>query len=148
MKSVILTPRVRAPKGFFFKIRRYEFGNKDWLITLYDSINPSNYIGSIQLERLSDNKYITHSSLNEAYRGKGLGTLMYAKAIQFCMDKGFKVSSSNSPSYYAQRVWESKSIRKFFLIKKRRSDKYGNYSWFAYNKLNMNKENNNVKTRR
>lgn len=42
---------------------------------------------------------------------------MYAKAIQFALQNGWKVRSSECPSDDAKRVWKGKTLRKYFSIK-------------------------------
>jgi GNAT superfamily N-acetyltransferase len=137
---------VRAPKGFHFGVTvdRYSYSNGDYkrkrqpclvTIELYknDDTMP---IGGIELERDGRNRYITHSSLVDEYRKQGLGTLMYAKAIKWCHDHGYRVGSSSGPSDMAQRVWNGKGLRKYFRIRKYKNREYGrsNYVYSAHPK--------------
>lgn len=50
---------------------------------------------------------------------------MYAKAIQWGLDHGFKMRSSGNPSVYAQQVWNGSSLRRFFSIRKNPDYVYG-----------------------
>lgn len=111
--------RVMAPKGFKFRmIPPEKDGARYAYCRLYDKSHPGTYVGQITLEPYPKNKYITHSRLDSIYHGKGLGAVLYARAIQWCLDNGYKVGSSYSPSYLAQRVWTGSSLRRFFSIKK------------------------------
>lgn len=97
---------------------------------------PGNHIGSIQLDggdnfkydsctgeyslikNIKKPTYRTHSTLSEAYHGKGIGILMYAKAIQLALKLGFTVKSSGQSSSKAKRVWSSKGLRRFYRVRK------------------------------
>lgn len=130
---------IRAPKGFKFEISitGNRFGEqKDILISLIDLKSKSN-VGHISLEsqNKSSNSFATHSYLREEYHGKGLGAKLYAKAIQYCLARGYKVRSSGYSSLMAERVWRSKTIRKYYRIKSKRCKKYGDTTWYAYAKL-------------
>lgn len=78
----------------------------------YDSIGTVNAVPADRIR----GKYETHSFLFPKFRKKGLGTLMYAKAISLLLSKGYKIQSSEFPSGAAQRVWKSKSLKKYFDI--------------------------------
>lgn len=117
MKKAI--PNLRAPKGFHFNVFR----------TRYDSIrvqllrvSDGREIGSIDLEKVYpryDNfRLETHSDLSSEFHNKGLGTLLYAKAIQWALKNGYKVMSSGTTSWMAKRVWEGKGIRKYYNIRR------------------------------
>lgn len=130
---------IRAPRGFHFKIshcRDYFYNGRlykgEHFISLYNSIS-NRKIGSICLEPYGTKTFCTHSSLDVEYRGQGLGALMYARAIQWCLDNGYKVRSSGSSSNDAERVWRSKSIRKNFSLRERISP-YGHPTWYVLNK--------------
>lgn len=150
MKEKIITaPKIKAPRGYKFRITRdrgqYAEDDKwDYVhVTLLNS--KTNYeVGHIELEK-DDNKWVTHSELNEDLRGQGIGIILYAKAIQYCHRKGWKVSSSGQSSDMAKRLWASKRLRKLFKIIKRSSkNRYWDYSiddwiitpgeptWYAY----------------
>ena len=118
-------PKIKAPKGYKFKVSKYYRGVIIYL--LHGDYN----IGSIRLSlsHMYDNTFYTHSYLDHCYRGKGLGTLMYARAIQWALEHGKKVQSSYTPSVYARRVWNSQGLRKYFRIIK------GKSAWFAHPKL-------------
>lgn len=135
--------KVKAPKGFRFFIVGKP-GDENICVNLYkiSDLNKKDktFIGRINLEKNYGKSYSTHSSLIEAYRNKGLGTLMYARAVQFCLENGLKVRSSGGSSEMAQRVWRGKSIRKHFKIMTRRyKDSSGQYypnydTFYAYSK--------------
>jgi GNAT superfamily N-acetyltransferase len=75
----------------------------------------------------------THSWLNCEYRNKGFGALLYAKAIQWGLSRGYRVRSSDGPSSDACRVWEGKKIRKYHRIRTfTRAD--GGVHFLAYQK--------------
>jgi GNAT superfamily N-acetyltransferase len=132
------TPTVRAPKGFFFKIEKEPYYKYSYnprvlpkklnrpgnvYVKLYDrnhQYNDRYHIGYIQLEVNNSKWYVTHSYLDLEYRSKGLGTLLYARAIKWCFDNGYKCRSSYSSSWLAKNVWEGQHIKKFFHIKKRK----------------------------
>ena len=113
--------RVRAPKGYRFEIIPPETKGYYAYVKLYKK-GVHHPIGRISLEPHSNDKYVTHSTLDEPYHGKGLGALMYARAIQWCLDNGYKVSSSSSPSSLAQRVWGGSSLRRYFSIRRAGND--------------------------
>lgn len=130
---------IRAPRGFHFKIshrRDYNFDgrryNGEHYIQLYNSIS-NRKIGSIFLEPYGTKTFCTHSNLDIEYRGQGLGAIMYARAIQWCLDNGYKVRSSGSSSEDAERVWGGKSIRRNFFLRRRLSP-YGRATWYVLNK--------------
>lgn len=144
------TKRVRAPKGYYFQItptkdvpctcaecskfkKKHDATPYSVRINLMDS-KTDKYCGHVNLVKQRTGYYKTHSSLNEMLRGKGIGAIMYAKAIQYCHDNGYKVSSSGNSSGDAQRVWAGKKIRAYFQVRKR-STNYGSPIWFAYSKV-------------
>ena len=90
------------------KRRRYNYGHTP------------NAIGRVILERTSDGRYQTHSSLEPKYRGKGLGALTYAAAIDFALTHGYHVRCSYNRSDSAAKVWSGRTLRQFFRIKSRR----------------------------
>ncbi len=159
-----MIPNIRAPKGFRFKVTSeiYDYNDnlscgcccreccqcpkskKDKPILSY-KINlyaGHNYIGDVDLvpSEYNKNEYLTHSYLNADYRNKRLGTLMYAKAIQWCLKRNKRVRSSGESSEDAQRLWKSKSLRKYFYIRKTFDSKYDRECgddlaiWRAYEK--------------
>lgn len=115
--------RVRAPKGYYFEIDEPQFAGCYAYVKLYKK-GTDRYIGKLSLEPWGAKSYCTHSMLDDAYHGKGLGAIMYAKAIQWCLDNGYKVSSSASPSNMAQRVWGGSSLRRYFSIRKTKESSY------------------------
>jgi GNAT superfamily N-acetyltransferase len=133
MKKKTLTPKVRAPNGFHFKVKPNTADCSYVRIFLYSNVEEMP-IGSIDLEKAYRRRaYYTHSRLSERFRGMKLGALMYAKAIQWALEHGFSVRSSGGTSDLAQRVWKGQTIRKFFTIREKKT-KWDNYIWYAYNK--------------
>ncbi len=137
--------KIRAPKGFRFQIVDTYNGYE---IRLYDQKRKDKdwHIGRVSilkdyLPNQATDVYRTHSNLNEPYRDKKLGVRMYARAIQFALEKGFKIKSSGTSSDDARRVWNSKSLRKYFRIKHIKNKNYTNTTygdrydtWVAYQK--------------
>lgn len=115
--------RVRAPKGYSFKVVPPDYAGGYTYVRLFKKGVPY-HIGQISLENYGANTFATHSRLEDAYHGKGLGAIMYAKAIQWCLDNGYKVRSSGSPSEYAQRVWGGSSLRRYFSIRQIQNGSY------------------------
>ena len=136
------TDQIRLPKGFRFEIRR-ELGcsclSCRGIITyVVKLLNGKTEAGTVKLRRARFTSKVksfeTHSYLADEYRGKKLGALMYAKAVQWCLRRGYRVSSSTSPSAFAQRVWNGKTIRKYCRIIKRPSG-LGTTQYHCYAKL-------------
>lgn len=141
-KEVKPIPRIIPPRGYHFKIemqgikkdkkkRRYRLScgccwsddcyndnNKYIKITLLNSRN--RYCGHVSLESDWVNSKVleTHSFLAKGLRNKGIGSKLYAKAIQVGLKNGLKVRSSGCSSPDAIRMWEGKTIRKYFSIRK------------------------------
>jgi GNAT superfamily N-acetyltransferase len=112
---------IRAPKGFNVRYHIYTYNKEIESVycELYDITKSSWHdIGRVVLERGIGKVFETHSDLEDKYRGKGLGTLLYSKAIAWALNNGFKVKSSGDSSDMAQRVWEGKGLRKHFNIRK------------------------------
>jgi GNAT superfamily N-acetyltransferase len=121
-------------KRFHFRI--YKRCLQIVTVSLYDiKGKPNKKIGYIDLYRDYPKSYTTHSFLDDRYHGKGLGVLMYARAIQWCLDNGFQVKSSGNSSLKARRVWKSKSLRELFNIKTHKSTMGSEFdTWHAYTK--------------
>ena len=124
-------PKIRAPKGFTFRVKRVS--DRLTTVSLTRTMS-SNEIGHVNLIRVREGYYETHSDLNDEFHGKGLGALMYARAIQHALEKGWRVQSSGSSSSDAQRVWRGKTIRKYFSIKLKKGDDPYYDKWYAYAK--------------
>ena len=136
---------IKFPKGFRVKIKT---DIRDKMVELisdkyYPSqpgfepeVKPPFCYGYIELVCVGDNTYETHSYLDEQFRGKGFGTLLYAKAIQWCHRNGYKIRSSGNTSKEAKRVWKSKTIRSYFRIRKLKKRLWGvpHTVWYAYPK--------------
>ena len=134
MKKKTLRPR--CPKGFTCKY--YPYINSHNTVSSVDvflfhtKVSRSNPIGEIRLALAypikKSNGFETHSDLNIEYHRQGLGTLLYAKAIQWCHDHGYRVGSSSCPSSLASQVWIGNGLKKYFNIRK------VNQRWMAYPK--------------
>lgn len=132
MLKIKRTKPIRLPKGFRFEIEEPIFCNDEYDCSCLDGeillYHHKELIGSVELD-LSNNHYknsrkaVTHSWLERNYHGQGLGVLMYAKAIKYCMQKGYKIQSSGYSSEDAARVWKSKSLRQYFNIRSKIEDK-------------------------
>lgn len=157
MRSVVRNPNL--PKGFFFKVRKEcneyygcdcpdcrksndGYGGYTMEVELFslDYQDAKVPIGGITLQKNGKTKkgtqiWETHSHLSSNYWNKKLGAKMYVRAIKWCLDRGYKVQSSDSTSELAQRVWNGKTIRKYVRIIKRKHAN-GGYSsiWHAYAK--------------
>ena len=143
MKKV---PAIGLPRGYKFLIIEGQFDeyyngvrghlNNDVEVRL---LHGKKCIGRIDLQcdggrRLKKRIYTTHSFLSTKYRNKGLGARMYAKAIAWCLARGYKVQSYYSPSTKAQRVWKGKYLAsKFTITPKKKRYWYGSseFTWTA-----------------
>lgn len=120
--------RIRAPKGFYFNIVESTYNVYVELRLLKNRRK----IGRVNLVKDDSKSYETHSSLDAAYHGRGLGALMYARAIQWCLTNGYRVKSSGASSESAQRVWRGKTLRKHFRIRTKRNIPDPSYDkWYA-----------------
>lgn len=128
-------PKIFAPKGFQFKISIEKEDNKVISVRIFlfknNVIIPAGYV---ELEKYRDS-FMPHPYLEPKYRKQGLGILLYAKAIQWCLSNGCKVQSTGYTSRKAQRVWNSKRLNKLFLIKKKVYKKDNMTVWYAYSKV-------------
>lgn len=80
----------------------------------------SDWNDSLTFEEVSKLRQLqTHSYLGEKHRGKGLGALMYAYAINYALERGYSIRCSYNRSDCARNVWAGKTIRQFFRIKSR-----------------------------
>ena len=133
-----LSIKVRAPAGHYFRCTTGKYG--DIYIRLYKKFKSCDRsIGLVRLVSMGGKKYATHSNLARKYHHKGLGTLIYSKAIEWCLQRGFRCQSSGYSSEDAQRVWKGKGIRKFFTIKQKQTESgtWANpeyQTWTAYEK--------------
>lgn len=146
-------PKIKLPKGYYFNIHDPRNGDNYVIIYLHNRNlvkkgQPENKahccfggtrIGHVSLapelkyRKTKTRFYRTHSSLDYAYHGKGLGTMLYAKAIQWALGKGYRVSSSGSSSALARQMWSGKSIRKYCkVVGKHKADGYP--IWYCYSK--------------
>lgn len=72
----------------------------------------------IALDDLHKNIGFTHSYLQKKYRRQGLGLYMYSLAADIAESYGIKLYSSGQSSEDALRVWNSKSLRKKYNVRK------------------------------
>jgi hypothetical protein len=130
--------RVRAPNGFHFKFRFEQYKNKihNVYCELYQTSSDLYAIGQVELVEYGKKSFATHSNLNQQFWNQGLGTLMYAKAIAWALNHGYKVRSSGGSSEMAKRTWSGKRLHALFDIRK--VNKRYSYStaetWYAYPK--------------
>lgn len=148
---MIRIPKIKAPEGFKFFIQHFDGRETVYLYLLKKDADTkldrygylinmkwSDQIGRITLEKASRDTYRTHSRLDEEYWGKGYGTLMYARAIQWGLEHDYKITSSGSSSEKAKNVWKGNGIRKYFRIHSRMIEYHkGVYKprWYAYPKV-------------
>ncbi len=152
MKKV---PAIGLPRGYKFEIIEGQFdeysnGTHGYLDNQVDVrlYHGKKCIGRIDLEcesgrRAKIKSYVTHSFLSPKYRNKGLGARMYAKAIAWCLARGYKVQSYYSPSAKAQRVWMGKYLAsKFCITNKKKPYWYGGseFQWSASLKNKLRKK--------
>lgn len=117
-KNVI--KKVRAPKGFRLTVAKncYDY----WQVNLFKvDKSQRTLIGTIELQRDYGRTFSTHSNLEPEFHGRGLGTIMYAKAIEWCLLRGYRCKSYGWPSAEAKRVWRGQGLRKYFDIKERQT---------------------------
>lgn len=133
-----LSVKVKAPPKHYFKCSVGTYG--DVFIKLYKRFkNSDRKISHIRLVSMGDKKFATHSNLDYRYHNKGLGALMYSKAIEWCLKRGYQCQSSGYSSEDAKRVWTGRTIRKYFTIKQKQTETgvWANPEyqiWFAYEK--------------
>lgn len=125
-----MATKVKAPRGFSFKIRK--MGSSIFVALHKNGVKE--VIGRVTLAKVAPKVYETHSWLHLDYRNKGFGTLIYARAIQWGFDNDSRVRSSGRSSGDAQRVWNGKGIRKYCSLRKRIVKVYGEErpKWYAY----------------
>jgi len=115
--------KIKFPDKYKFTTKRVYSRFGDIIFCKLLLAKSNQVIGRVTLE-LDCQSYRTHSRLDKTYRGKGLGVLMYAAAIQYALDRGHKVRSSGYTSANAQRVWRSKRLRQYFKIRFVRHPQY------------------------
>lgn len=99
---------LRAPKGFGIEVENEGYGDEQGpfevhLVRKFKTV-PNRRIGSVSLEFADYRRKTleTHSHLQGRYRGKHLGSFMYASAIKYALDHGFKIHSSGMSSGVAR----------------------------------------------
>lgn len=125
--------KTRAPRGFYFDIvpeyrKHWSTGKRilDEVEVKLRRTTNDHKVGSVRLvanysyrKPWAQPKLETHSHLAYKYHGKGWGTRLYCRAIQWALENGYKVQSSGASSDMALRVWRGATIRKKFRIRVR-----------------------------
>ncbi len=63
-------------------------------------------------------KFETHSGIDAPeLKGLGLGLFMYSTAADWCTKNGLYLYSSCAPSREAKRLWNSRTLRKKYIVK-------------------------------
>lgn len=124
------TRMIKCPKGYHFVVtaprptRSIAYNSNSlptsevrsiW-IELYNS-KTKEKIGYVDLVLTKYNFWETHSTLDDEEQGKGLGVLMYAKAIDVGLKNELVVKSSTAPSDDAKRTWKSRRLNALYEIK-------------------------------
>ena len=94
------------------------WGNKHIVFYRVSNTGALRAIGHVDLDDCG-NKYITHSYLDHKWHSRGIGTWMYTTAIRVGLRNGKAVCSSRMASSMAQRVWTSRTLRKYFVVRSR-----------------------------
>lgn len=123
------TKPIRCPKGYRFKITHRMYRSSGYIssslpkgdtrIIQVQLINThlKEEVGYVDLVMTIDRFWETHSALDALEQGKGLGVLMYAKAISVGLKHGRQiVKSSARPSAQAIRVWKSRRLNNVYDI--------------------------------
>lgn len=122
---------LRCPKGYRFHVVSTVAESSGYVSNVLPKDQTQTY--RIELRTSFDNEMIgyvdvaqtvfgfweTHAYLDSPYRGNGLGTLMYAKAIDTMLKLDNDIRSSATPSSNAEGVWRSKRLREHFIIKRK-----------------------------
>lgn len=119
---------VRAPRGYKWKVSTYNNDYDVATISLHDS--RGRHVGEVRLQSEDTTKRIvsTHSELDYDLRGRGIGTKLYVRAIQWGLAHGYRVRSSGGSSDDAERVWAGKGIREYFHLRTV-TNTYGRRTW-------------------
>lgn len=117
--------KVRCPKGFKFRIRqRSVFGGSynskivhlETVAIIIELIHDGEMIGYVDVVKTMRSTWETHSSLDVEFHDRGFGVLLYAKAIDVVLKRGYKIESSHEPSEAAARVWKSRRLNELYDI--------------------------------
>lgn len=123
---------VRAPRGYRWDIQVFSDSNYD--VAEINLVNSrGTYVGGVRLCPEGDKKFRivqTHSDLNFDLRGRGYGTKLYVRAIQWGLANGYRVRSSGGSSDDAERVWMGKGIREYFHLRTI-TNSYGRRTWLV-----------------
>lgn len=118
---------MRAPNGFRLKVVHdtvvsMAYESDSVILPIAPAIiiklfHGTEEVGYVELVATRDGAWETHSLLDEEFRGRGLGILMYAKAIDVVLRRGQVVRSSHLPSADATRTWKSERLNELFKIR-------------------------------
>src|ERR1700723_20114 len=94
-------PRIRAPKGYSFKVKDNHGSCYPITISLHkrslkkgrNNKYLNDCLGNVKLAKhwKHPRTLLIHSTLLESYHNKGLGSRLYAKAIQVGLERGYRV---------------------------------------------------------
>lgn len=137
---------IRSPNGYRVRNTIVRFENQIDIVycKVFDNkMDGRRSIGDVQLERAEGKTFVTHSELDRNYHNKGLGTLIYAKAIAWALNHGYKVRSSGDSSEMAKRVWNGRGLRKYFKITKHTDNAFSftRETWYATRKRTTRRKN-------
>ncbi len=118
------TMKFRAPKGFHVRIRdkvidsiTHEGVSYRECIAHHVELNfHDEVVGYVDVIKTISGYWETHSYIDDEHRGRGLGTLIYAKAIDGILKRGHEVRSSYKPSMDARNVWLSRKLNGLYDI--------------------------------
>lgn len=93
---------------------------------------PFQKVGTLTLRSINKTTYETHSELNCSLHNKKIGLWMYCLGADWCRLNKLKLKSSDSYSDEAGRLWNSKTLRKYYnLTKAKKRNRYANEPRFT-----------------
>ena len=113
----------------FFWPHRFEYLLEDYFFVLEENrsgrpwsclslFHNDKSVGHLYLSYNEENDFwVTHSWLEESYRGYGLGCLLYMATAQYGFLQDYQIVSWHSTSDKAKRVWRSSRLRYLFHIR-------------------------------
>lgn len=107
------------PKGFYIEtdIDIGKYNDIDNVYFYLKKINQKFIIGELLFRYRLGYEYSTHSDLREEYCNKGLGISLYVAGINAIIQSGNRVVSDTVQSIHSRRLWQGRTIRKYFNIK-------------------------------